>query len=332
MILNYLGKTIDSVSVTKELEKDKIEFIKKNYYNENKDLALDQLKKILNENKYSMNHIYNYYFERLASDTVLYNAKWSINEMLNSDDLIQLFINRTYRNPKMYNKDLMTNFKTSIRLGGKGIVRKPSNFPLKECVRLIEKYALNSDKKIYVDTSCGWGVRMLASAILGINYVGFDVNEPLIEKLNEFGNDIKSIKPSWDFKIFNSGSQYLKQSCIDRADIMLTSPPYFNLEVYGDNTYDKEDTINQSYDNWLELFLKPTLENSYKYIKANGYVLINIKSFDDYDLVKDTIETAKQVGFEHVGFDVLKNIKRPLTDTSKNNDNSEDVIVFRKVV
>lgn len=47
MIIEHLGKTLNSVSFDGELEPEKIKIIKDNYYNEDKEQALIQLEKVL---------------------------------------------------------------------------------------------------------------------------------------------------------------------------------------------------------------------------------------------------------------------------------------------
>lgn len=330
MEIIFNNKTINSKHATPVKDINDINYIKTNYFTGNKTTALKQLSDVLLKGKMSINHIYSYYFEKVASKTILYHSKFSIWETLHCDELIQLFINKTKTNPKVFDSDdILRNFKTAIRLGGKGITAKASNFPLKECVELLKLYGNNDLKdKVYVDTSCGWGVRMLASAILDINYIGFDVNSELIEKLNEFGKDIQNIKPNWKFCILNNGSQYYTPALFNSADIMLTSPPYFNLEDYGNNEYEKDDSIHGDYQNWIELYVKPLMVNSAAYIKENGYILINVKDFNNLSLEDDFIKCGKNAGLKYHGFTTLKNIQR--VNNSGIVDNSEKVLIFHK--
>lgn len=330
LTITYNNKTIETKHASKELDIKNIEYIRNNYFNDtNKDKALKQLKSCLTKGTYKINDIYEYYFERVASKTTLYHSKFSIHETLQCNELIQVFLNKIKTNSKVFNNgDLVKDFKTAIRLGGKGITAKATNFPLKECINLINKYVGSGNKKIYIDTSAGWGVRMLASAMLNINYIGFDVNKELIIKLNELGQDIQKIKPNWKFKILEQGSQYLNEKCIDTADIILTSPPYFNLEDYGNNELEKVDSIHGDYETWLNGYVMPLMENIKLYLKQGKKALINVKDFKNYTLEKDFIEIGKSKGLVFLGTDYLKNNQR------MNNkgliDNSERVFIFTK--
>lgn len=331
MEITFNNKTIDTKYASETLDMENIEIIRNNYFNDtNKEKALKQLKSVLTKNTYKINDIYEYYFERVASKTTLYHSKFSIYETLQCNELIQVFLNKIKASPKVFNSgDLVKDFKTAIRLGGKGITAKATNFPLKECISLINKYIGESEnKKIYVDTSAGWGVRMLASAILNINYIGFDVNKELILKLNELGHDIQKIKPDWKFKILEQGSQYLHEKCINTADIILTSPPYFNLEDYGNNELEKVDTIHGDYENWLNGYVMPLMENIKLYLKQGKKALINVKDFKNYTLEKDFIEIGKSKGLIFLGTDYLKNNQR--MGSKGLIDNSERVFIFTK--
>lgn len=331
MKIEFNGKTVETKHGSRDFDLNDIEIIKNGYFNENKNEALKQLNDVLFCGKFTINKIYSYYFERVASKTTLYHSKFSIYETLQCDELIQVFLNKIKSNPKVFNSnDIIKNFKTAIRLGGKGITAKPSNFPLKECYNLLKNY-INEDctkNKIYIDTSCGWGVRLLASAILDINYVGFDVNSELIDKLNELGNDIKKLKPNWNFIIFKQGSQYLNELCIGKADIILTSPPYFNLEDYGNNKFEKVDSIHGEYKCWLDNYVDPLMKNIKLYLKNKKLALINVKNFKDYTLEEDFIKYGVKYGLKYCGYTTLKNNQR-INDKGLI-DNSEKVLIFKK--
>lgn len=330
MEITFNNKTINSKHATPVTDLSEINYIKNNYFKPNKLDALKQLSGVLLNGKLKVNHIYSYYFEKVASKTVLYHSKFSIWETLHCDELIQLFINKTKTNTKVFNSDdILRNFKTAIRLGGKGITAKASNFPLKECIELLRLYTNREQQNpVYIDTSCGWGIRMLASAVLDINYIGFDVNSELIEKLNELGKDIQQFKPNWKFHIYKRGSQYYIPALTNSADIMLTSPPYFNLEDYGNNECEKVDSLHGDYSDWLELYVKPLMINSSKYIKENCSILINVKDFNGLPLENDFIRYGESAGLKYKGFTTLKNIKR--INDSGIVDNSEKVLIFTK--
>lgn len=336
MIIEYLGKSVDTKHFDGVLEPEKIQYVRDNYYTENKDLALKQLKGCLLEGKTNTNHIYNYYFERIAADTIFYITKWSINQALASDELVQLFINKTKINDKVFEgKDLVKDFKTALRLAGKGYASKPSNFPLKECVSILKALQdLSGNGKIYLDPCCGWGIRLLASAILDLDYIGFDVNANLIPKLKELAEDIKTIKPNFRYMIFEQGSQYLVPELIGCVDFCFTSPPYFNLEDYGNNDLEKQDSYRTTnYNQWVEMFVNPLIDCLIQYTKPIGKIAFNVKDFKGYPLVQSFTKSSIDRGLMPSGYLSMKNITRVGGSSSGKKtfvDNDEGVYIFSK--
>jgi len=117
-----------------------------------------------------------------------------------------------------------------------------------------------------LDPCAGWGGRMLGSVSAGVKYTGYDTNEEL--KI-PYENMIK------DLKLDNA--EIIFQSCLDdlnfgglEYDLVLTSPPYENLEIYeGMKPFNNNDEF---YNN----FLIPMIDKCRKNIKPNGKICINI--------------------------------------------------------
>lgn len=325
--INHLGKTLKSVSFDGIINDDIVNEIQNGYYRGDRELAIEQLKKVLNKGMSKTNDIYAYYFERVANDTKMTPDKWTINEALQSRELVQMFYNRTLRNEKMYPDvtKVVPNFRTAIRLGGKGICRKPTQFPIKVMRELLDDYTNPGD--LYYDPCCGWGMRMLVAAEKGVKYVGNDINQDLVKKLKEFGQDINTIK-EFNHAILPQGSEIFVPQLENQVDFVFTSPPYFDLEVYKGSENLKE----TSYELWLETFIRPMLENCFKYIKDDKYVAINIKNGKKNMLYDDTRAIGEQVGFKFVGERDLKQGNRTVVNQERTiGDSSEKIMVLQKV-
>jgi DNA modification methylase len=123
-------------------------------------------------------------------------------------------------------------------------------------------------------------------------------------------------------------------------DVSFTSPPYFNLEIYANDN--SASTINyNNYEAWLEQFVRPTIDNTYKYLKNGGYAMINIKNltikgkqplFDDWFKI-----FSDHGGFEFVEiFDIkLPSAKQYYQNCTYSKEEykgfKEPVMSFRKV-
>lgn len=111
------------------------------------------------------------------------------------------------------------------------------------------------------------------------SYIGFDPNRNLRDgyiKLMQLFN-IKLTDQTNDSLSFSNGFRIIslpfetgvKMFNFDNFfDLVFTSPPYFDYEVY-----DKE---NPSYEDWIMEFYTPLVEESCRCLKQNGYLALHI--------------------------------------------------------
>jgi hypothetical protein len=131
--------------------------------------------------------------------------------------------------------------------------------------------------KSVLDFTMGWGGRMLGAMALDIKYTGIDTNTNLKEGYEKMIDDIycdadvcigdkegiDNINLIWEncLNIDYSGMDY---------DLILTSPPYINMELYENMTPFESD--NKYYNE----FLMPIMDRTFKYLKSGGRMCINI--------------------------------------------------------
>jgi len=148
---------------------------------------------------------------------------------------------------------------------------------LYECHRLnrgsIVFFKASTAKYIYklfnatsvVDPTAGWGGRLLGAASLNIKYTGIDTN---INLKNGYDNMIN------DLNIKNCNMIYENCLNIDYSkleyDLVLTSPPYINLELYENM---KPFTNNGLF--YID-FLIPMMNKVFEHLKIGGHMCINI--------------------------------------------------------
>ena len=82
-------------------------------------------------------------------------------------------------------------------------------------------------------------------------------------------------------------------------DLCFTSPPYFDTEKYSDEptqSYIKFPTENE----WMNEFMRKTMENCYYGLKGGKYMLINIANTSKHKFIEDsTIKIAEECGFTY---------------------------------
>ena len=146
------------------------------------------------------------------------------------------------------------------------------------------------------DPSMGYGGRLLGAIAAGVNYIGTDPCIPTFEGLekirDEYGHNHKS------YTLLRQGSETFAPPD-NSIDFVFTSPPYFGWEAYGDEPEQSSIKFSTS-DIWKEKFLKQTIANAYIGLKPGKYLALNVANTKQYKTFEeDTVDLAKEVGFEH---------------------------------
>ena len=203
--------------------------------------------------------------------------------------------------------------------------RLPSDFPFERCRELIRKYNTNN---VMYDPSCGWGSRLCACINEGVDYYGTDPNDKLIPRLQKMGDMTKSVLHSSScFKLYCQGSEHPIESLVGKCGLILTSPPYFDLEDYR---YGEQSIVGRDYGRWKEEFLRPTLQNCYEYLTEDGHAIINIKNTGKYKMFDDTLRLAEEVGFKLKCFETLEVKQRYANNETHSLNNDESCMVLVK--
>ena len=126
--------------------------------------------------------------------------------------------------------------------------------------------------------------------------------------------------------IYKQGSETLRPES-ETLDLCFTSPPYFDTEKYSDEptqSYKKFPTK----DEWVNGFLKSTIENCYYGLKNNCYMLINIANTPKYKFIEEeTVKISNQIGFKQE-----PTVELILSSIAGKGIKTEPVFVFKKEV
>ena len=119
-----------------------------------------------------------------------------------------------------------------------------------------------------LDFTMGWGGRLVGACAVDVpKYIGIDLNPTLKEP---YAKMIDMLKPLTNTKITIMFQDCLKvdYSKID-YDMVLTSPPYYNIEIYTGST-------KQSKDDWDNNFYEPILRMTWTHLKKGGHYCLNV--------------------------------------------------------
>lgn len=289
-----------------------------------------------------LSKLLNHYFEECIFNCKSNRYSKTPMEALQNDDDMSWILNYIQSKPNFYTGNEVSNVKSFFRNGTR-IARKVANFCPKNARNAYFRYFDIGANITCLDTSAGFGARMCSVLLNGASYIGFDPNTQVVTKLNEmysFFKDNNLVTDNQNFKIYNCGSEEFQPELVDSADVMFTSPPYFNLETYSDDIYESNKNY-KDYHMWIDRFVKPTVDNVYKYLKYGGYVMVNIKNltnmgkqclFDDWFNIIDSHPGFEFVEVFEMNHQGAKNFWMN-TNYSKEDYNGykEPVMVFKKV-
>jgi hypothetical protein len=164
----------------------------------------------------------------------------------------------------------------------------------KECSTFkpkLEKFFIEffNARKI-LDLSSGWGDRLIGAMASDIDcYHGFDPNPCLHPN---YKNIIKTFK---NYQVNKNAVYIIKKQPFENAilktnyyDLMMTSPPYFTMEIYDDNlSTSKTQSISNihSEKEWFDKFLLVWIDKIYTALKKNGILALNINQFRNQNYV-----------------------------------------------
>jgi len=134
-----------------------------------------------------------------------------------------------------------------------------------------------------LDISAGWGDRLIAA--IGHHaerYLAYDPNKKLIKGHNDiletFAKYMKSGTTNFEIRYEPFESARLGSELFD---LIFTSPPYFNLEIYDTNDKEGLQSISkyQGFEQWLVGFLFRSLLNAWNHLQIGGNMVIHITDF-----------------------------------------------------
>lgn len=136
-------------------------------------------------------------------------------------------------------------------------------------IRFFEKLITIND---VLDMSAGRGSRLAGTLAAGKNYTGVDPNDCVdYDTIVNFFNCIDGSKRA---KIHKSGFETVDLGD-EMFDLMFSSPPYFNYEIYSQSEADSTVKFPEM-DNWLENFLKYSMQKIINHLRPGGIMAINI--------------------------------------------------------
>lgn len=199
----------------------------------------------------------------------------------------------------------------------------------------VVSYLADKDKLKEVrvlDACAGWGGRMIGAKsveggggggdklppqtprrALKVHYTGIDPCAKTYEALRAIRDELGLTNVTLINKPAEVALQQLDPSA--KYDIALTSPPYYNLELYSDEpTQSVQAGTGSGYQIWLNEFLSPVIQGIIRLgVKYSCWSVKNFKTDKKYDLLDDVIRIHGEHGWRILDDTVftMANSRRP---------------------
>lgn len=142
--------------------------------------------------------------------------------------------------------------------------------------QLIRRYTRTDD--IVLELFSGSGTTLFECESLQRNYLGFDINEQIIEYVNEkmqgcttINYAIKNVDVTNSAEFSMSIENWLKLQNRESVDFMIAHPPYLDIVKFTNDSRDLSNITD------VHLFLDKltiAISTGFKYLKKNGYFAI----------------------------------------------------------
>ena len=180
--------------------------------------------------------------------------------------------------------------------------------------------------KIVLDPCAGWGGRLLGAVSSGVHYIAFEPNTKTFDGLKRMV-DFLGIQDS--VTLICDDALKMNQYNIPKVDMVLTSPPYFDLEVYTKEETQSISNTN-SYEQWSLLFLKGIIKLSTDKLNENGVSCWNVGKVGKNDMNDDVLKYHTELGYSKDFVLSVKSSKRQSNQNkTKNAKNNDDTVVFK---
>jgi len=176
---------------------------------------------------------------------------------------------------------------------------------------------------VVLDPCAGWGGRMLGVVASGAKYVAFETNTLTYNYLLELS---QFLNISDKVTLFNCGAEKLDQENVQQIDLILTSPPYFNLEIYTSEKNQSENMFN-TYKEWKDLWLADIVNKSIKILNTNGVSCWNVQNVKNMPIFDDIIKIHQELNFIGTNYFGLSSSARPSNQNIDKNKKTENITV-----
>jgi DNA modification methylase len=152
---------------------------------------------------------------------------------------------------------------------------------------------------VVLDPFAGGAVLGIVASVLNHNYVGVEIRDEQVEANRKQAESV-GVQPKWILGDSTKIDVLLPDDL--RADFVLTSPPYYDLEVYSDRVGDG--SSKQTYQEFL-LWYRNVFQKIVSVLRKNRFLIVQVGEIRDKktgvyrNFVGDTISVLTQLGLSY---------------------------------
>jgi SAM-dependent methyltransferase len=183
--------------------------------------------------------------------------------------------------------------------------------------------------ELVLDFSAGYGGRLLACLTLDRAYLGIDPAARQVAGLTKMRNQLRKHSASNVKIVKGCAEEILFDLARNSVDLVFSSPPFFNLEIYSDEP-SQSSYRYKSFDEWCDKFLAVIASQCCRVLRRHGFFAIHVSSRGKYPLES----AARAIAAKHFSFHQTVPIEmsaRPLQRAQNGGAcRTEPILVFRK--
>lgn len=174
--------------------------------------------------------------------------------------------------------------------------------------------------RLVLDPCAGWGGRMLGAIASGAEYIAFEPNTETYKHLLELA---KFLQIDNRVHIYNEGAENINSDDF-KVNLILTSPPYFDLEIYCDEPT-QSITGYDNYDAWLNNWLNPVVNKCLNSL-VGGASCWNVAP----NMIADVEKIHQNAGFSYdTDFGLHSSARQANQNIAKNAKTTDATICYK---
>jgi DNA modification methylase len=183
---------------------------------------------------------------------------------------------------------------------------------------------------VVLDFSAGYGGRLLGClALEGRTYIGIDPAREQVIGLRRMNDDLNKRGRARAEIVEGCAEDLLPGMSSNSVDLIFSSPPFFNLEIYSDEPTQSSNRY-PTYHEWRACFLDVVISQSRRVLRRGGTLAVNVSSHRRYPLERDAFDLATRLLPHICTISVVmpaRPLQRALNATATR---TEPIHVFRK--